>query len=89
MKAIDLVQLTVLVTSLPLTTANQIDCPTWYFPDANNGTECVCSSEETAKVLKCSKDTVLLRIGICMTYNNETNIQKLVHVPTFLRAPNL
>jgi len=43
MKAIDLVQLTVtvLVTSLPLTTANQIDCPTWSFPDADNGTKCV------------------------------------------------
>jgi len=54
MKAIDQVQLTVLVTSLPLTTANQDDHPPWSFPDTDNGTECICSSEETAKVVKCS-----------------------------------
>jgi len=49
MKAIDLVQLTVLVTSLPLTTANETDCLTWSFPDADNGTECICSRKKQLK----------------------------------------
>ena len=87
MKAIDLVQLTVLVTSLPLTAANQINCPTWSFPDADNGTECVCSSVETAEVLKCSKDTVLLRIGYCMTYNNDTKDTESGQCPYILHHP--
>ena len=74
MKAIGLVQLPVIlfVTSLPLTSANQVDCPAWFFWDADNGT-CVCSNVETHRVVKCSKGYTLLRIGVCMTYNNKTN----------------
>jgi len=74
MKAIGLVQLILFVTLLCLTTANQVDCPPCFFPDADNGTECSCSSVETAKAVKCGKDTALLRIGYCMTYNNEGSV---------------
>ena len=67
-----LAKLTLFVSFLGLTTASQDDCPAWFFPDAENGTECVCSSGDTDKAVKCSKDTALLRIGYCMTYNSET-----------------
>ena len=72
MKAMGLVQLILFVTLLRLATANQVDCPPWFFPDADNGTKCSCSSVyvETAQAVKCGEDTALLRIGYCMTYNN-------------------
>ena len=74
MKAISLGQLILFVTSLPLTSANQVDCPAWFFRDADNGS-CVCSNVRTHGVVKCpnSKHYALLRIGVCMTYNNKTN----------------
>jgi len=85
MKAIALVQLTLFVTLLHLTTASQVDCPPWFFPDADNATECICSGVETDKAVKCGKDTVLLRIGVCMTYNNETKGTEISSCPYILQ----
>ena len=83
MKAIVLIQLLLLVTSLSLATANQADCPPWFFPDADNSTECVCSSVGTDQAVKCRKDRAFLRIGVCMTYNNERNWSMSLHFTTF------
>jgi len=88
MKAIGLVQLILFVTLLCLTTANQVDCPPCFFPDADNGTECSCSSVETAKAVKCGKDTALLRIGYCMTYNNETEETEIGPCPYISQCSN-
>ena len=72
MKSIGLAQQIFLASFLALTTAIQDDCTPWFFPDASKGNGCVCSSIET-KGIKCSKDTaLLLRMGVCMTYNSET-----------------
>ena len=85
MKAISLI---LFATSLPFTTANQSDCPPWFFPDADNGTECVCSSAETDKAVECGKDTALLRIGVCMTYNNKTKETEIGQCPYILQRSN-
>ena len=85
MKAISLI---LFATSLPFTTANQSDCPPWFFPDADNGTECVCSSAETEKAVECGKDTALLRIGVCMTYNNKTKETEIGQCPYILQRSN-
>jgi len=44
--------------------------------------------EETAKVVMCSKETVLLRIGICMTYNNETANTEIAPCPYISQSSN-
>ena len=88
MKAVGLAQLVLFVTSLSLITASQGACPPWFFPDTDNGTECVCSSYETATVVKCSKGTALLRIGVCMTYNNETRDTEIGPCPYILKRSN-
>ena len=76
-------------TFLPLTSANLVDCPPWFFPDADNGTECVCSRVVTDKTVKCSKDTAMLRIGVCMTYNNETEDTEIGPCPYISQRSNL
>ena len=98
MKAIGL-QLVVFATSLSLTIASQDDCPPWSYPDSDNNNECVCSRAET-KVVKCNKDSVLLRLGICMTYNSSSKNTAIGPCPyisqgsnslidnTYLRLPN-
>ena len=88
MKAIGLIQLFLFVTSLPLTFANQVDCPAWFIPDADNGTECVCSTLGTDKAVKCSKDAALLKIGLCMTYNNETKDTEIGPCPFLFQPSN-
>ena len=75
-------------TFLPLTSANQVVCPPWFFPDADNGTKCVCSRVVTDKTVKCSNDTALLRIGVCMTYNNETKDTEIGHCPYISQRSN-
>ena len=89
MKAIGL-QLVVFVTSLSLTTASQNVCPPWFFPDASNGTghRCVCSSIETDKVVRCRKNTAWLRIGVCMTYDNETKDTEIGPCPYIFQRLN-
>jgi len=57
---------------LSIATAYQDACPPWFFPNADNGTECVCSRLVTDEVVKCGKGTALLMCGVCMTYSNET-----------------
>ena len=69
------------VSFLGLTLASQDDCPPWFFPEADNGTECVCSSYTTMSDVKCSKDGAFLRIGVCMTYNNITNVTEIGTCP--------
>ena len=71
MKAPCLAELFLFVIFLARTTADQDDCPPWFFSNAENGTGCVCSNALSRKV-KCSRDTALLRIGNCMTYNQAT-----------------
>ena len=89
MKILGVVQLILFVTFLPLTTANQVDCRhPWFFPDAGNDTECVCSSAETATVVKCSKDSVLLRIGVCMTYNSTSKVTSIGPCPYISESSN-
>jgi len=88
MKAVGLAQLILFVTSLSLITASQGDCPPWFFPDTDNGTECVCSNAETDKVIKCSKDTASLKIGVCMAYNNETKDTEIGQCPYILQHSN-
>ena len=88
MKAIGLIRLILYVASLPLAYANQGDCPPWFFPDADNGTECVCSSVGTDKAVKCSKDTAMLRIGYCVTYNNETEDTEIGPCPYIFQRSN-
>ena len=88
MKALVLIQLLLLVTSLSLTTANQVDCPPWFFPDADNGTECVCSSVMTDRAVKCRNDRAFLRIGFCMTYNRETKDTEIGPCPYILQRSN-
>ena len=85
---LSLVKLALFVSLLGLTTASQDDCPPWFFPDADNGTECVCSSIETDKVVRCSKDTALLRIGVCITYDNETKVTEIGLCPYFSQLSN-
>ena len=71
MKVLVLPKVILFVTLLGLTTASNRDCPPWSFPDAENGTRCVCSSVLTNAV-KCSKDTAILSISSCITYNSAT-----------------
>ncbi len=46
-------------------------CPTWYFYDATNK-RCECySNEYTDDIVKCIEQGVLLRLGYCMTFEEE------------------
>ena len=73
MKIMVLVQLILFTISLIPTTAKEGDCSPWFFHDADNGIECVCSKVVTDIVVRCGRDTTaFLRIGVCMTYNSET-----------------
>ena len=69
MNSVGLAQLIVFMNFIAPITANQGDCPTWFFPDADNGTGCVCSSAAEGYEVKCSQDTAILWIGVCMTCN--------------------
>jgi len=71
MKVLGQANLFLLITFLTLATANEGDCPPWFFPDLENGTGCVCRGALHGEV-KCSRDTARLRIGNCITYNRET-----------------
>jgi len=73
---------------LALTSASQGDCPPWFFPDADNGTECVCSSAYKDMV-KCSEHTALLRVDICMTYNSVTENTEVGACPYISQHTNL
>ena len=99
MKALGLTGLILLVSFLPLTTANQEDCPPWSFPDTNS-TRCICSSAKV-DAIKCSKDSTLLSISHCMTYNSTSDedtevglcpyVSKHTYLasdPSFFRLPN-
>ena len=88
MKAMGLVQLILFVTLLRLATANQVDCPPWFFLDADNGTGCSCSRVKTDEAVKCEKDIALLRIGYCMTYNNETKDTEIGPCPYISQRSN-
>jgi len=71
---------------LALTTASQGDCPPWFFPDADNSTECVSTYKE---MVKCSKHTALLRVDICMTYNSVTENIEVGPCPYISQHTNL
>ena len=71
MKVLVLPKVILFVTLLGLTSASNGDCPPWSFPDAENGTRCVCSSVE-ADAVKCSEGTTLLSTSHCMTYSSTT-----------------
>ena len=87
MKAVGLIQLILYIAFLPLAKANQGDCPPWFILDADNGAECVCNVG-TDKAVKCNKDTAMLRIGYCMTYNNETKDTEIGPCPYIFQRSN-
>ena len=75
--------------SLMLTTANEGDCSPWFFHDADNGTECVCSKVVSDKVVRRDKDTTaFLRISVYMTYNSETEDTQIGPCPYILQHFN-
>jgi len=89
MKIMVLVQLILFTISLIPTTAKEGDCSPWFFHDADNGTECVCSKEVSDKVVRCGKDTTaFLRIGVCRTYNSETEDTQIGPCPYILQCSN-
>ena len=87
MNSVGLAQL-ILFNILGFTSANQGDCPPWSFPDANNGTDCVCRSAERLEV-KCSRGHAMLRVGVCMTYNSTTEITEIGLCPYIYQRSNL
>ena len=80
MKTLGPAQLFLLVTFLAPTTADHEDCPPWFLPHADNGTGCVCSSTHSSQV-KCGKDTALLSIGNCVTYNRVMEVIEMGPCP--------
>ena len=88
MKVRGLTELFLLVTFLALTTADQVDCPPWFFPDLDNGTGCVCNTAHPSEV-KCSRDAALLRIGNCITYNQVTEDTEIGLCPYISKHCNL
>ena len=50
---------------------DQSQCPPWFFYNATTKT-CECySSPSTNKIIKCTKKEALLKLGYCMTYEEE------------------
>ena len=88
MKVLVLPKVILFVTLLGLTTASNRDCPPWSFPDAENGTRCVCSGVLTNTV-KCSKDTAILSISSCITYNSATEDTEVGPCPYVSQHINL
>ena len=51
---------------------NDPDCPPWFFYNAT-AKECECySSPSTDHIVKCTKREALLKLGYCMTYEEES-----------------
>ena len=88
MKALVQANLFLFVNFLALTTADQGDCPPWFFPDLDNGTRCVCNSLYPSEV-KCSRSSALLRIGNCITYNHVTEDTEIGLCPYLSKHFNL
>ena len=86
MKLLRLAQLILYVSFLALTVANEDDCHPWSFPVDENGTGCVCRSVQTNAV-KCNKDSAMLMIGSCITYNTvseDTEVGPCPYVPQYI-----
>ena len=74
-----------LATFLALITANQGECPPCSLTMvAINVCRSACTSE-----VKCSRDTALLRIGNCMTYNRVSEDTEIGQYPYFSQHFNL
>ena len=64
--------LLILLFSFPAQPTAQDVCPPWFVPDNTSKTGCSCHHSHTE--VRCGSDFPLLHLGLCMTYNNSTEI---------------
>jgi len=77
MKVLDQANLFLFVTFLVLTTADQGDCPPWFFPDL----DWMCLQQCIPSEVKCSRSSALVRIGNCITYGTHVTDTKISLYP--------